>query len=206
MPDEPLQDDLALLRAFSKGDTKALSTLADRYEAPLYGLALAILRHNDPIARDAVQETWLRVIRHCGTFAGKSSVKTWLYRITINRCNDLRKRESREGEAARDAHDSATPVAEPLAPDITNDLQHAVRIATDKLQDEARLLLLLCYHRGLTHEEAAKVLDIPLGTLKSRLNASLTKLREAMASHAEPTTQRPTTQRKEPRSDSHESL
>ncbi|MFO0856350.1 MAG: RNA polymerase sigma factor [Phycisphaerales bacterium] len=201
MPDTPLQDDLALLRAFSKGDIKSLSTLADRYEAPLYGLALAILNHREPLARDAVQETWLRVIRHAGTFAGKSSVKTWLYRITINRCNDLRKRESREGELTKDAQDNSISASQPHASDITNDLQHAIRIATDKLPDDARLLLLLCYHRGLTHEEAAKVLDIPLGTLKSRLNASLTKLREALASHAEAPTKVPTAQRKEPRSD-----
>lgn len=195
MSDTPLQDDLALLRAFSKGDTKALSTLADRYEASLYGLALAILRHRESLAHDAVQETWLRVIRHAGTFAGKSSVKTWLYRITINRCNDLRKRELREDTNTRDVSES------PSKPTATNGLQDAVRVATDKLPDDSRLLLLLCYHRGLTHEEAAKVLDIPLGTLKSRLNASLSKLRETLASQAEPTTQA----RKEPRSDAHES-
>src|SRR5262245_21465378 len=84
------RSDESLLQAFNKGERQALGLLAKRYERPLLGLALGLLSGRDDLARDAIQETWLRVIRYGKTFNGSSSVKTWLYRIAINRCHEAR--------------------------------------------------------------------------------------------------------------------
>lgn len=176
-------DDQALLRRFARGEVGALESLAGRYEGHLLGLARALLRGNEALARDAVQETWLRVIRHAGNFAGKSSVKTWLYRITINRCHDLRQRVLQEGSVphAQDAdRGAASVVLTPAVAGAAEESMVRVRGAVDRLSEDARLVLLLCYHRGLTHEEAAGVMDVPVGTLKSRLHGALAKLRDVL--------------------------
>lgn len=165
--------DESLLRDFVRGRRDALGELARRYERSLLGLARGLLGGRDDLARDAVQDTWLRVIRYGKSFNGTSSVKTWLYRIAINRCRDLRARPSPalngppEGHAAAVSHD-------------TSSLTHHL----NTLSPDRRELLLLCYHDGITHQHAAIILELPLGTLKSRLHAALTDLRKAMASEA----------------------
>ena len=115
-------------------------------------------------------------------FAGHSSFKTWVYRIVINRCRDLLEREQRASKYAdpgRSPSDSSIEPPPLLASQHT-ELNGSLRSAVDRLAESHRLIILLCYHRGLTHAEAAEVLAIPVGTLKSRLNAALTELRTAL--------------------------
>jgi RNA polymerase sigma-70 factor, ECF subfamily len=127
-----------------------------------------------------VQDTWLRVIRSARTFDGRSSVKTWLYRILINRCKDLRaaRRPLQPDSRGREpnALDPTIGPAEPFADD-----SQALRAAVESLREDRRTIVLLCYHAGVTHEHAAEILGLPLGTLKSRLHAALTQLRAALA-------------------------
>jgi len=80
--------DERLLALFVSGDDDALGELADRYEGLLIGLCTSMLGDRS-LAMEAVQETWLRVIRHGRTYDGRASVKTWVYQIAINRCRDL---------------------------------------------------------------------------------------------------------------------
>lgn len=168
--------DESLLQAFNRGQRDALGLLAQRYERPLLGLAKGLLGGREDLARDAIQETWLRVIRYGKTFNGTSSVKTWLYRIAINRCHEQRA----TGIPARaESTDTAAAMAPPDPDDTQSLLSH---IAT--LKPDRRVLLLLCYHDGITHQHAAAILELPLGTLKSRLHAALTDLRKAMAAEA----------------------
>ncbi|MBC7835721.1 MAG: RNA polymerase sigma factor [Phycisphaerales bacterium] len=174
-PSRGLESDEQLLARFVRGDTPALGLLADRYEPLLLGLATGILG-NPEAARDAVQDSWLRVIRHARGFAGRSSAKTWLYRIVINRSIDARSR------LTSDAHANGTLHASEIAPDtMSESAAPALRIALSSLPESTRLLLLLCYHQGLTHQQAADVLDIPVGTLKSRLHTALQALRASLA-------------------------
>lgn len=163
--DDPRTDE-QLLAAAGRGDAAALGVLAGRYEPSLLGLARGLLNGREDAARDAVQDAWVRVIRSARHFAGRSAVKTWLYRIVVNRCHDLRaKPPALNGTPDR-------PAADPPRPD--HDMLAAL---VNDLPPDTRLILLLCYHRGLTHTEAAGVLDIPAGTLKSRLHAALESLR-----------------------------
>src|SRR5437773_363155 len=89
---DPPATDEALLHLFLRGDRSALEILARRYEGPLLGLAGALLDGRTDMAADAIQETWLRVIRFADRFGNRSTFKTWLYRIAINQCRTAKAR------------------------------------------------------------------------------------------------------------------
>jgi RNA polymerase sigma-70 factor (ECF subfamily) len=181
----PNKSDEQLLSEFLGGRTVALGELARRYEAPLLGLACGVLGGRRDLASDAVQETWLRVIRFGKQFAGRSCFKTWLYRIALNQCRSLqapRVAPSLDGDAG------ALPVDD-RRPDRAAqqaDENHALRAAVGRLDEDRRLVVLLCYHAGMTHAQAAEILDVPLGTLKSRLHAALTELRTTLGAEVTP--------------------
>ena len=166
-----------LLSAFVGGEHDALGALAERHERALLDLSLAILGSRD-LALDAVQETWLRVVRHAGGFNGRSNVKTWLYRIAINRCRSMLASRSpvRETSPEEPADPAGDPVVRAAATDDAQQLKRAV----ERLSPPLRETILLCYTHGLTHAEAAEAMDVPIGTVKSRLNAGLTGLRAAL--------------------------
>jgi RNA polymerase sigma-70 factor (ECF subfamily) len=117
------------------------------------------------------------VIRYGASFNGRSSVRTWLYRILINRCRSTTKKEgkrpkSRQADPPQEAGQQTAATASP--DEDSRDLHAAV----SQLTAAKREVLLLCYHADLTHEQAAKILRIPPGTLKSRLHAALEELRQ----------------------------
>lgn len=175
--------DAELLRQFAAGNARALEELAARHEAGLLGVCKGLLRGRRDLAQEAVQDVWLKVIRSAVSFRGESTVKTWLYTIAINHCRSMMRRAemrhghvSAEGEhapvlaaAAGDAARNAAPISEPLA--------RAIAALTGEQQE----LVSLCYHASLSHSEVAQVLGVPVGTVKSRLNAALTRLRGLLA-------------------------
>jgi len=173
--------DLELLRSIASRDIAALESLASRYERPLLGLARALLDRREDLARDVVQDCWLRVVRSAKGFRGDSAVKTWLYRIVINRANDVRARFLRP-------EDSAVGSEPPPATECIrlSDQQESQRLhaAISALPGEHRTLLLLCYHQDLTLAQAADILGLPLGTVKSRLHSALQELRSRLGEPA----------------------
>jgi RNA polymerase sigma-70 factor, ECF subfamily len=188
MDDRPAHDpaceqasDEVLLRRFAGGDVAALGELARRHEKSLLGLARGLLDWRTDAACDAVQETWVRVIRYAGSFKERSSFKTWVYRIVINQCHTMRakKRPLSLSHAAADRVDESRP-------QVQGETQQLLREQVAKLPEDRRVVVLLCYHDGLTHEQAAEVLEIPIGTLKSRLHAALTDLRKRMPAEVQP--------------------
>ncbi|MFT3683765.1 MAG: sigma-70 family RNA polymerase sigma factor [Phycisphaerales bacterium] len=193
MSEQQQPSDETLLLHFTKGDRAALGQLAARYENALVGLATGLLAGRVDLAHDAVQESWIRVIRYAKSFNNQSTFKTWMFRIVINRCHDLRKTTALKppspasaGEGGRGFARSDEGVAQARHNQqgvlrlTTTPTHDQVATALNTLPERTRLVLLLCYHRGLTHPQAADVLDIPLGTLKSRLSAGLAELRETL--------------------------
>jgi len=155
-----------------------MALLAERYEQLLLGLAQGLLRGRDDLARDVVQDVWIRVLRSGSAFSGNSSAKTWLYRVTINRCHDVRAKMNRQAPA-----DSVRPAAErPFDAEQST----AVSRAVEALKPDQRMLVVLCYHSGMTHTQAADILGVPVGTIKSRLNTALNDLRATLASASHP--------------------
>jgi RNA polymerase sigma-70 factor (ECF subfamily) len=180
------KSDEELLRAFDAGNRTALGQLAQRYERALLGFCHGLLGGgSDRVACDAVQETWVRVIRFAGSFDGRSRFKTWLYRIAMNQCRSLlTARPVIQASEQLDHEPSGAPG--PTEAAQNNELAARVRQAVARLSAERRTALLLCYHADVTRDEAAEILEIPPGTLKSRLHAALQELRERLSAEVKP--------------------
>jgi len=172
-----MPSDEELIRAFAGGSREALGTLAERYERKLLDLSQAILGSAD-LAADAVQETWLRVVRYAGSFNGRSSAKTWLYRIAINQCRSvLSARPTVDENTGQPAPDTSTEPSERAA--MQDNIERLKR-AVERLSPLLRETVLLCYTHQLTHEEAAEAMGVPIGTVKSRVHAALEDLRSQL--------------------------
>lgn len=175
-PSPSAASDERLLEAFSDGDVSALGELARRHEGPLIALSRSMLGGRDDLARDAVQNAWVKVIRHARGFRRDSSFRTWIYRIVINACHDLRDSVPRP----RAAQQNAPEVAEARI-GAASDVDRALVTALAALTDAQRTVVLLGYHRDLTHGQIADILGVPMGTVKSRLHAALGVLRAELA-------------------------
>ncbi len=177
MADTIRVSDEDLLARFVRGDDDALGQLASRYEGTLLGLARGLLAGRTTLAEEAVQEAWVRVIRFAPGFEGRASFKTWVYRVTINRCREIARRErrARGPRAPEPEHRDAAGVAE---------LNGSLRAAVAALPGREREAVLLCYHAGLSQREAAGVLGIAEGTFKSRARSALKRLRRELGEDA----------------------
>ena len=164
--------DERLLEAFVAGDDDALGQLAERHERAMLGLARGLLG-DEQQAMEAVQDTWVRVIRGAASFRHQASVKTWMYAILTNQCRDIRSRERsrRRRERTRRV---------PEAGDTGRHLSARVIEAVAGLEEPGRETLILCYQSGMTHSQAAGVLGVPIGTIKSRLHKAMSRLREQL--------------------------
>lgn len=183
---DPGTSDESLLAEFIRGDRAALGELARRHERMLLGVAMGLLNGRSDLAADAVQETWVRVIRFATSFKGGSSFKTWVYRIAVNQCRSIRSlRETVLDSEALDAMPLARIQPTPGAGVVIEERQSELREAVERLGAEKREVVLLCYHSGMTHEQVADVLGVPMGTVKSRLHAALTELRRVLGKEKE---------------------
>ncbi|MEM1184316.1 MAG: RNA polymerase sigma factor [Planctomycetota bacterium] len=165
--------DIAAIRRFAQGEREALGEIASRHERAMLSLAKGLLG-SASLAEEAVQDAWVRAIRGSATFEGRAAVRTWLYRIVINRCRDLAKRERRRS--------MPLPFAKPAPPPVQeNGDRHAlVRRVIASLPIDQREAVVLCVALGTTHTAAAELLDTPVGTVKSRVRLGLDRLRQSV--------------------------
>jgi RNA polymerase sigma factor (sigma-70 family) len=175
--------DEELLDRVAGGDETALAELYDRFSRVTYGLAVRVLRDR-ALAEDAVQEAFLAVWRTAASFdARRGSASTWVLTLVHRRAVDLVRREERR---RADPLDDA-PVASGEATDETAEVREqrrAVQAALAKLPTDQREALELAYYGGLSQSELAEKLGVPLGTVKSRMFAGLSKLRDLLADPA----------------------
>jgi len=147
----------------------------ERYQAPLYGFLRR--RVGDAWADDLFQESWLRVSRSRQRFDPRRRFSTWLFQIANNLCRDRWRREAVERRTLEGVRREAREA--PLEADAAGALslrqEMATRIAA--LPERLREVLVLRYYQELSEKEAAQVLGIPRGTVKSRLHAALGALR-----------------------------
>jgi RNA polymerase sigma-70 factor (ECF subfamily) len=172
--------DEALLELVARSDDGALAELYDRYSRAAYGLSLRILR-DEALAQDAVQEAFLAVWRTASRFnAEKARASTWILTIVHRRAVDVvRREERRRGDPLDDAAEPSGRATEEEADLRTR--RRAVQQVLRRLPDEQRQALELAYYGGLTQSELAERLGLPLGTIKSRMFAGLSRLRDLLA-------------------------
>ncbi|QFQ98788.1 RNA polymerase sigma factor SigM [Streptomyces phaeolivaceus] len=163
--------DQDLLARHVKGDPDAFGELVRRHRDRLWAVALRTLGDREEAA-DAVQDALVSAYRAAHTFRGQSAVTTWLHRITVNACLDrARKAASRKTSPVDDTerleqllepHESASAPAE------RNDLHRQLLEALGTLPQDQRAALVLVDMQGYPVAEAARILDVPTGTVKSR--------------------------------------
>ncbi|MEO3972788.1 RNA polymerase sigma factor SigM [Streptomyces sp. CAU 1734] len=173
MDDATLRDtsDQDLLDRHVTGDPNAFGELVRRHRDRLWAVALRTLGDREEAA-DAVQDALVSAFRAAHTFRGQSAVTTWLHRITVNACLDrVRKAASRKTspvndterlEQLLDPHESAEAPAE------RQDLHRELLAALAKLPADQKAALVLVDMQGYPVAEAARILDVPTGTVKSR--------------------------------------
>jgi len=160
----PALTDAELMAAHRAGDRDAFGLLAGRYTHGMWKVAVRTLDHPEDAA-DAVQEALVAAFRWAGSYRGEASVRTWLYRIVVNACIDRIRLERRR---------PTVPLLDTDQPGGRSDpaTELATRMAVDdallELTVEQRLAVLLVDMQGCPVAEAAEILEVPVGTVKSR--------------------------------------
>jgi len=172
----------ALVDSCRAGDPVAFASLVRLHEGMVFSLSARLLGDAEE-ARDVAQEVFLQVYRQLGRFEGRSSLKTWIYRIAVNQCHNRRRfwhRRRRDREEALDAVPAEAAGARggssPYEEARRRERARRVQAALLQLSFEHRVVLVLREVEGLTCEEVAGALGVPAGTVKSRLS----RAREAM--------------------------
>lgn len=168
-----------LVASARRGDRAAQAELIRRFQKPVLGLCSQLVGPRD--AEDLAQDSLTQVLTRLDTFAGRSDIGTWIYRITTNTClTHLRRRKRSPFHS--DISGPTDAIGEPGGPwgVQTNEDRRSVRRALDRLPDEHRVILILRDVRGLEYEQLAEALGIPPGTVRSRLFRARRALREAL--------------------------
>jgi len=155
----------------AQGDERAIRWVLNRYRDRVVRLAAHVL-HNSREAEDVAQEAFVKAFRQIGQFRGDSGFYAWLYRIVINLCLDRMRRKSMTSEMPLEEN-VAHFVA--VSPDVENRL--SVAQVLDSLTPPMRAALVLREVEGLEYAEIADVLNIPVGTVRSRLNTAREQFR-----------------------------
>ncbi|MGW7050212.1 RNA polymerase sigma factor SigM [Streptomyces sp. NPDC054887] len=163
--------DQDLLAAHVAGDPDAFGELVRRHRDRLWAVALRTLGDREEAA-DAVQDALVSAYRAAHTFRGQSAVTTWLHRITVNACLDRARKAASRRTASVDDAERLDQLLEPHesaeAPAERQDLHRELIAALSTLPPEQRAALVLVDMQGYPVAEAARVLDVPTGTVKSR--------------------------------------
>jgi RNA polymerase sigma-70 factor, ECF subfamily len=178
--DEHGAEDHILIQRFLAGEVAAFNGLVERYYQRIDRLAQQVVR-NPLVAEDITQEVFLRAYRALPHFRGEASFYSWVYRITLNLClNYLRQQAHRSFTAEEPDASTLSSTADPSALLETQERERLVRGAIDSLPAHYRVVIILRDLEGLSYQEIAEILGIPLGTVKSRLNFGKHLLREAL--------------------------
>jgi RNA polymerase sigma-70 factor (ECF subfamily) len=191
-------DDRDLVRRVQAGDQHAFRMLFERYHRRAYAVAFGVVK-NKQDALDVVQDGFVKVHRHIDKFQGTSSFYTWLYRIIMNLAIDhVRRRRNAKGLEYDDRvgrHEDEVAGDGTLLPRILDanpgktvirkELLQRIQTALDELPEYHRAVILLREVEGLSYEEMAEVLEVPKGTIMSRLFHARKKMQALLSDYME---------------------
>ena len=187
-------DEELLVEFREQGNRPAFEALVHRYERELFGYLRNYLG-DASMAEDVFQQTFLQVYLKCDQFEPQRKFRPWLYAVATNQAIDYQRHYGRHRMSSLDQRLSHGDEAEngsfgelfnssQRGPDEeSQSLEQAneVRRAVDDLPEQTRQVVLLVYFQGMKYREAAHVLGVPLGTVKSRLHGAIQKLGEVLA-------------------------
>ncbi|MDN5205591.1 RNA polymerase sigma factor [Fulvivirgaceae bacterium BMA10] len=158
-------DEMLVLQA-QQGDNQALTLLVRRWHKKLYGYAYKTT-NNSSIAEDIVQESWQAIVKGLKNLKDPALFRPWIYRIVNNKAVDwIRKQQKERSLMEKELKDHKEPMEEDEVPD---DALFVLKQALKSLPEDQRFILSMHYLERLSVKHMAKVLDIPEGTVKSRL-------------------------------------
>ncbi len=182
------ESDEELVARYRRGETLAFETLVKRYESSLFRF-LVRYTHDEALAQDVFQETFVQVYESLGSFDAQRRFKPWLLTIAANKARDHLRRQQRRpltfvGDAAESTgstHDSAGSVLDLLQSPVTlppdaadaQEVRQRVRRIAGEMPLHLREVLVLAYFEQLPYAQIAQILGVPLGTVKSRLHAAV---------------------------------
>jgi len=191
------EDESSLVLDLRSGVESAYEALIQRFEQPVFNIVSRLL--DDPSdAADVVQEVFLKIFRNIVSFRQDSSLKTWIYRIAVNEARNHRRWFSRhrrqevglegaEGEEPRGCQDwLPDPGRSPFDLALDRETRQLIEDALLKLNPKFRAALVLREIEGLSYEEIAEILDVSLGTVKSRILRGRDALKKHLAERLEP--------------------
>lgn len=169
--------DLDLVERHRYGDETAFPEVYERYGALVYNLALR-LSNDAEDAADLTQEVFLRIFRHLGKFRGGASLKTWVYRIALNHCRSrLGRRKPLQPLSEEAEVRLRDPRRSPEARAVSSDLGRHVAAALARLPANYAEAVTLCDLEGLSYQEISEVLQVRIGTVRSRIARGRDRLR-----------------------------
>jgi len=182
-------DEKAVIERCKNGDLSAFDQLLRLHEKQAYNLAYRLTQNYDD-ANDIMQEAFIRVYNSIGSFRGDAHFSTWLYRVITNVYLDQRKREKNRAHASLEEYielDDSTVSRQvqdpaPRPDDLLEEKERseAIEKAIGTLPDYQRAMLILYHLQGCSYEEISRILGMPLGTVKSRLNRARLALKEKL--------------------------
>jgi RNA polymerase sigma-70 factor (ECF subfamily) len=189
-------DDLLLIDSLREGSEQAYEELLTRFQQPVYALALRLLDDQGE-ACDVVQEVFLKVFRNVANFRGQSTLKTWIYRITVNEAHNARRWffRHRRAEVELDKNPDDARNWKEIIPDrsrspfdvaFDREQQVMIEAALERINPIFREAVVLRDISDLAYEEIAEILGISLGTVKSRILRGREALREELAGSLKP--------------------
>lgn len=190
----PSKGDHDLVQRVQAGDTAAFRALFDKYHRRAFAVAMGVVKNQDD-ALDAVQEAFVKVHKNIHKFQGSSSFYTWLYRIVMNVSIDHVRRTSRRKSLdfdERALHEESEVAGDgALVPSVTDanpgkaalrrELGGAIQAALQELPEHHRAVIVLREIEGMSYEEMAEALEVPKGTVMSRLFHARKKMQAALA-------------------------
>jgi RNA polymerase sigma-70 factor (ECF subfamily) len=179
--------ELALIDRCKRQDFEAFGKLVDAYQNRVFGFVKRLISDADEAA-DIAQEVFIRAYQSFARFDGRSSLRTWLFRIAYNLCVDRARRNQRMPSELRieAAHEEEEPIEisdvrwSPETLTMNTELAAHVEAAVQAMSEKLRSVLLLHDQEDMSYEDIARLLDVPIGTVKSRLFLARAHLQKAL--------------------------
>ena len=178
-----------LISRAAKGDASAFNELLGMHENRMYAVCLRMCGNHED-AQDCLQEAMLRVYRAISGFKGQSTFSTWLYRVTMNTCLDeLRRKKNKQSTSLDGLLDAGwSPSDERDTPErhaVRSEMRTEVQRVISELPEDMRAAIVLRDIQGFSYEEISQMLNINVGTIKSRISRGREKLREKFLAKSE---------------------
>ncbi|MFT3840140.1 MAG: sigma-70 family RNA polymerase sigma factor [Myxococcaceae bacterium] len=191
-----MADDLTLVQRVRTGDQRAFKTLVERYQKKVFSVAFGMLKDREE-ARDVSQEAFVKVYKYLDHFKGDASFYTWLYRITVNICIDvMRRKGTSKGDQVEFDETIQLDTTEanlgalgsklgtnPQKAALRKELAEKIQAALQEVPEKHRAILLLRELEGMSYEDLARTLDIPKGTVMSRLFHARLKVQKVLSEY-----------------------